>query len=169
VYLQPLFTAVTLLELVAGVVQILDHSCQFAEVTIINGCVEGESQRFVSLEAVDGLRADVTADVEDGVDGVDLGRRKSGRQDVDVDCRSPQVFEDHAVEFGGNALEACSGRVGGNLMIFCTELSSVRKTGSGTRSQPGLRKVRGDGSDIGVSVFGLNRLRSSRDGRKFVS
>jgi hypothetical protein len=54
-------------------------------------------------------------------------------------------------------------------MIFCTELSSVRKTGSGTRSQPGLRKVRGDGGDIGVSVFGLNRLRSSRDGRKFVS
>lgn len=61
--------------------------------------------------------------MEDGVDGV--GRRESGRHDADVDYRSPQIFEDHAVYFGRNAEEACSGRVGGNLRVVDVKLSSM--------------------------------------------
>ena len=112
-YLQHRFVAAAaaLLEVVAGVVQILKHTCQLAEVGIINGCVEDENQGFVSFEAVNGFRANVAVDVEYGVDGVDFVRREAGRHDVDVDYRSPQVFVDHVADLGRNAEEACSGSV----------------------------------------------------------
>jgi hypothetical protein len=51
-------------------VQILKRAYYFSELEIFGDCVDVEGGRFSSLEVVDGFRANLLVDAEDGVDRV---------------------------------------------------------------------------------------------------
>ena len=130
--------------------------------------MEAKGYGFVSPQAVDGFRADLAVDVEDGVDGVGgceawrfgvdgVGRCEAWRLGVDVDIRSPYAGVDHVADLGRDAEEACRGRGGGNFGIVDVSLRSMWVIGSGARGRPDLRKIGDDESGGGVWMIRVSR------------